>query len=318
MYKNDYKNDFLNQFENEDTRKVYEAIFKKSEFLENKVNKDIMDFDKQLLEEFIVNYVKPKTKQSARTYCNILSSYIQWSIDNKLSSHTSNPLNNGQDYFSNFVENQNSLYLSKDEIDVIIFNLVNAQDSFIIKALFEGIQGKKLSELINLTIDDIRGAYENNNVLKFKNEKGVERFVKVEKETLKLAESAYRENEYYKKNGEVDYSAHIKDTVRLSDCEYILKPSATNSERNQITHYSVYNRLEMIKSLEEFEEFAESLITKNIVRSGMLYEAMKVIESGRDLNRSEIEVICEKYGIKYKWSLRDFLNEETVREVYGI
>lgn len=317
MYKQDYKSQFLNQFENEHTKKVYEAVFKKSEPLEAKYNTDIMDFGKDELQSFIINDINPKTKQSARTYCHILSSYIQWGIDNEYSKNEKNPLDLGSSYFEKFVENQDALYLSKGEIDAIVFNLVNAQDSFIIKALFEGIQGKQLSELINLTIDDIEDAYENDNMLKLTD--GISsRYIKVENDTLKLAELAYKEKEYYKKNGELDYSENVKDRIDLSISKYILRPSATNSEKVQITHYSVYNRLEMVKSLEDFEEYKDSLTTKNIVRSGMLYEAMKIVSNGGELNKKAIESICSKYGIKYKWSLKDFLNVNTINEVYGL
>lgn len=317
MYKQDYKNQFLSQFKNEYTRRVYEAVFKKSEPLEAKYDTDIMNFDKDMFELFIKDYLSPKTKQSARTYCHILSSYVQWAIDNNLSTMSSNHMSEGSSYFETFVTNQNSLYLSKGEIDAIIFNLVNAQDSFILKALFEGIQGKQLSELINLTIDDIKEAYKNENTLKLVDGL-VDRYIKVDNETLKLAELAFKEKEYYKKNGELDYSDNVKDRFDLVASKYILRPSVTNSEKSQITHYSIYNRLEMIKSLEDFEEYRESLTTKNIVRSGMLYEAMKIVSEGGVLDRKSIENICSKYGIKYKWSLRDFLNIDTISEVYGL
>lgn len=319
MYTKNHKNEFLNQFENEYTRKVYESTFRKVEVMEQEVQKDVMDFSKEMFEKLITTYVKPSTKQSARTYCHILSSYIQWSIDKEYSANKLNPLQDGNSsYFEEFVKNQNSLYMSKNEIDMIIFSLVNAQDSFIVKALFEGIQGRKLYELVNLTKYDIENARKNDNLLKLPNEKGDIRAITVEDETLKLAEIAIREQEYYKKNGEADYHENIKETAPLVESDYVLRPVLTNNDKIMLTHYSVYNRLEMIKGLEEFDEYKESLTTKNIVRSGMIYEAKKVLDSGLPLNRNTIELICLKYGIKYKWSLKDFLNEDTVREVYAL
>lgn len=314
MYNEHNKKAFLSQFENENTQKVYEAVFKKSEKIEKKLNMDIMNFDKELLEKFIFENMMSKTKQSSRTYCNILSSYIQWSIDNKLSSNIENPININQEYFEKFVENKKPLYISKDEIDAIIFNIVNAQDAFIIKALFEGIQGKQLAELVNLEYKDIVKAEENENVLKLFND----RIVKVETDTIRLAKQAYREESYLKKNGEMDYSENIKDTIKLAESFFVLKPTATRASNNggKITHYSIYNRLEMIKSLEEFEEYSDALTTKNIVRSGMLYEAKKILERDGELNLSSINEICDKFGMKYKWSLRDFLNEDKINEVY--
>lgn len=316
MYNNSKKDLFLKQFK-EDTQEVYKRIFKKSEELEKEYNKDLYNFDEKQFEEFIKDHIKPKTKQSARTYCTVLGSYIQWAIENKYSKHNTNPLRRRSDYFYKFVNNQNNLYLSKGEIDTIIFNLVNPQDSFIIQSLFDGVQGTQLSELTGLTINDVD---EDNNRLTLRDKKGNKRVLDVDKKTIKLALLANDNTnlEYYKKNGGFDYSDNIKDTVMLPKSKYVLKPTATNKEggMNPISHYTIHNRLEMIKSLEEFEEYKESLTTKNIVRSGMIYEAKKILDRNEELDKNNIEKICEKFGIKYKWSLKDFLNEETVRDVY--
>lgn len=314
---------FLNQFENLSTREVYMRIFKQSSKLENEIGKDLFNFNQDELERFIKEYIKPKTKQSARTYINVISSYIQWGIDNKYSKLSTNPLRRNQDYFYNFVEDQNNLYMSKEEVEAITFGLVNAQDKFIIQALFDGIQGTQVSELTTLTVDQIEDALNNDNNLFLVDKKGNKRIVNVDETTLNLALLANSESRYFKKNGNVDYLDNLKDDVILPKSKYILKPTATNKDAkvvsvNPVSHYTVYNRLEMIKGLEGFEEYRDALQTKNIVRSGMIYEAKKMIERGEELNKQNIEKICDKFGIKYKWSLRDFLNEETIREVYSL
>jgi hypothetical protein len=319
FFDNEIKTEFLEQFENNDTKEVYKRIFKKSMPIETKYNENLYNFDNDMIEYFIKQYIKPKTKQSARTYCNVISSYIQWGMDKAYSKLDINPLKRNQEYFANFVENQNSLYLSKGEIEAIIFTLVNAQDSFIIQALFDGIQGSQVSELTSLTRNQVDFALENDNELILIDSKGNQRPFKADKRTLDLALLAHTEVEYYKRNGQVDYSDNIKDVVSLPSSSYILKPTATNKDGidKAVSHYTVYNRLEMIKSLEEFEEYQDILTTKNIVRSGMLYEAKKILDNNGTLDRTNIEAICKKYGMKYKWSLKDFLNEETVREVYA-
>lgn len=316
MYAKSHKEKFLNNFENEHTKKVYESVFRKTETLEKIVGFDFMDFNLEMFDKFVKEYMKPKTRQSARTYGHILSSYIQWSIDNNYSKNEVNPIQDGSNYFESFVKEQDSLYMSKNELDAIVFSLINAQDAFIIKALFEGIQGKKLHELINLKKEDILKV-EETGFLNLMNSDNSERKIKIEEDTLKLAKIAMSENEYYKKNGEVDYSDNVKDRLDLVDSEYVLRPSVTNNGKKMLTHYSVYNRLEMVKELEEFHEYKDSLTTKNIVRSGMIYEAKKYLDKGYSLDLEVIEKICEKFNMKYKWSLRDFLNENTVNEVYG-
>jgi hypothetical protein len=319
FFNNIVKSEFLEQFKNLDTQEVYKRLFKKSARIEERLNIDLFNFDSDTLESFIKNEIAPKTKQSSRTYCNVLSSYIQWGMSKGYSNLDINPLKRSQEYFTTFVENQNSLYLPKSEIEAIIFSLVNAQDSFIVQALFDGIQGTQVSEITSLTRQQVEEAYDNDLIINLKDSKNKCREIKVDVRTLDLAIRANDESEYYKKNGQVDYSDNIKDVISLPYSNYILKPTKTNKhgEDKAVSHYTVYNRLEMIKGLEEFEEYKDTLTSKNIVRSGMLYEAKKILDQNRELDKVAIEEICKKYGIKYKWSLKDFLNKETVREVYA-
>lgn len=315
-FNNDAKLLFLSKFKNDDTKEVYSRIFKKSFNMEIEENKDLYDFNENEIENFIKNELKPKTKESARTYCNVLSSYIQWAIDNGMSKTLTNPIRRKQEYFYNFVQ-ENKLYMSADEKEDILRLLVNRQDGFIIQGLWEGIQGNRVSELVNMKVTDINTE---NNSINLRNNKGeISRTLyNVEDKTIEMAILANREEEYYKRNGEVDFSSNVKEVASLPKSEYILKSSKTNNkgEGKKVSHYTVYNRLEMIKSLEEFEEYADVLTTKNIVRSGMIYWAKKLLQRDGELGRKQIEEICERFGMKYKWSLKDFLNEDMVKSLY--
>lgn len=319
MYNLKNKEAFLSSF-SENTSEVYKRIFVLSNNKEEELNKDIFNFNEKELEDFIKEDVKPRTKQSARTYIHIISSYIQWAIDNKMSNLTTNPLRRRAEYFYSFVSGQNNLYLSKSEIDAIIYLLINKQDSFIIQGLFAGIQGNQVSELTSLTIQQVKDAFKKGNLLTLVNNKGENREIEVEESVLDLAVLANFQEEYYKKNGEIDYSKTLKDVVSLPKSNYILKPTRTNNGYagdKAISHYTVYNRLETIKDLDAFRDYDyDALTTKNISRSGMIYEAKKMLDAGRSLDKTAITEICTKFGIKYKWSLTDFLNEETVRQVY--
>lgn len=321
MYKEINKNEFLSTIENHDSKLVYKSAFKNSQILEEELKKDLFNFKEEDLERLIRDYIKPKTKQSARTYCNILSKYIQWGIETKRSKLDINPFRRRQDYYSNFVEDQSSLYLSKNQIDSILFGLNNAQDAFIVKASFAGIQGKEISEMTNLTIQDVVEAINNDNILQLKDKNGKVRSLKVDSETLNLAVLANKQETYYRQNGDFDYDQRLKTEITLPQSIYILKPTKTSQINKEgyspISHFTVYNRLEMIKKLDEFKEFKASLTTKNLSRSGMIYEAKLMMDQGIELTEQALRDICKKYGMKYQWSLRDFLNEETVKSVYS-
>lgn len=307
---------------NENSKKVYKRVFNNADTMEFDLDKDIFNFNEDELEQFIKKYLKPKTKESARTYCNILSSYIQWAIDHKNNENLTNPIRRRQDYFYNFVEDQNSLYLSKDQINMLTKELKNNQDSFLIQGLFEGIQGNQVSELTSLTLDQILSAIKNNNVLIVKDnkdnkDKKREREIDVSDKLLNLAILANKELTYEKSNGGFVSEGGLSDYTELIKSNYILKPSKTSSKlERQISHHTIYNRLNSLKKLEGMKEFKKALTTKNIARSGMIWEAKKVLDNGKEITKDIIMDICDKYGMNYKWSLGDFLNEDTVNQVY--
>lgn len=329
IYNSDIKQMYLDQFGNKETVEVYTRLFRKSLERESNLNKDLYDFNDEEMEDFLKKILKPKTKESARTYCNVLSNYIQWAIDNPKISNTINlfnPLKRRQEYFYEFVQ-ESRTYFSIDEKHAITSSLDNKQDSFIIDALWEGIQGSKLSELVNLRIEDMN---HKDGIITLRDDEGnITRTIEMDRvwmdsetNVFENAILANREQMYYKMNGTVDYSEKVRDHVLLPlRSEYVLKSAQTNSKNNiiggeKVSHYTVYNRLEMVKKLKEFEEYADALTTKNIVRSGMIYKALKIYQRDHKLDRPQIEEICERYDMKYKWSLRDFLNVDMLEKLY--
>lgn len=321
MYNTEIKKIYLEQFENEETKEVYSRLFRKASEVEIEKEKDLFNFGEEDFEEFFKNKLRPKTKESARSYCNVLANYVQWAIDNNHSQQLINPLKRRQEYFYEFVQEIRT-YFSYDEKEAIISTLRNKQDSFIIEALWNGIQGIKLSELVNLRIDDID---EISNKITLRNDKGeVTRILDVEEDdssVIEMAILANKEKEYFRLNGTVDYTPNLKETVELSESEYVMKSANSNRKGSAVggektSHYTIYNRLEMIRTLEEMEEYKDALNTKNIVRSGMIYMALKLYDRDGELERTQIEEICKKYNMKYKWALRDFLNLDMLNELY--
>ncbi|WP_090739349.1 site-specific integrase [Paenibacillus sp. Mc5Re-14] len=321
VYNLNIKTTYLDPFENEETKEVYTRLFRKAYETETKFGKDLFDFNEDDWEYFFKNILRPRTKESARSYCNVLANYVQWAIDNNHSQLLINPLKRRQEYFFEFVQERKT-YFSYAEKEAILSTLVNKQDSFIIEALWNGIQGTKVNELANLKIDDIDIK---NRKISLRNDKGeIVRVVNVDKNDTSLIEMAIlanQEKEYYRLNGEADYTANLKDTVELAPSEYVLKSAITMHKGlprggQRVSHHTIYNRLDMVRSLEEMEEYKDALVSKNIVRSGMIYMALSLYERDGQIERAQIEEICNKYNMKYKWSLRDFLNVDVLKELY--
>lgn len=317
VYNLDIKKMYLNPFENEETKEVYTRLFRKAYETEVKFGKDLFDFSEEDWSYFFENVLRPKTKESARSYGNVLANYVQWAIDNNHSQLLINPLKRRQRYFFEFVQERKT-YFSFQEKEAILSTLVNKQDAFIIEGLWNGIQGTQVSELVNLKVEDID--IENRKIYLRNDEGELIRVIYVDEDdtsVIELAILANSEQQYYRLNGEADYSANLIETIELTDSEYVLKIAVTGKKGGQkASRYTVYNRLEMIRSLEEFEEYSDALTTKNIVRSGMIYMALKLYERDGKIERKQIEEICKKYNMKYKWALRDFLNVDMLNELY--
>lgn len=313
LYNETVKREFLNQYEDE-TSSVYERVFKHSKGKEKSLSKDLYNFNEQEYEEFIKS-LKPKTKESVRTYCNVLSTYVQYGIDKGLSYHITNPIKRRQEYFYNFVE-EKQLYFSYEEKESILMSLENEQDQFIIEALFNGIEGKQVSELVNLKISDLSekdGKY----YFKLTNIDGSQRILEVSRKTYNLAKYANSQQQYYKKNGQIGEHERISAISELDNSDYIIKKANTNlNGESKGNPYLIYNRLDSIKSLDEFKEYKDVLSTKNIVRSGMLYYAKLLYERDGQFTTKQVKEVCERFNVNYRWSMKDFLNLDKIVEFY--
>lgn len=307
----------------ERTVEAYGRVFKTSEVIEDKYNTDLCDFTLEQIEELMV-YRKPSTKASARTVGRMITKYINWSIDNEYSSLKYNPLNVSSDYFYSFVPEEKTQYLTVDQVEEVVDYLINDQDSVIVSLLFNGVQGKQASEIRNLTKGDVDFKGKR---LRVKDDKTEEYriidFKDDRLDTLSQIKRAYKDTEYIKKNNEMEYNPHVKDTIEMpshQETPYIVKTGKTQKKHygERATQYTVYNRIDMIRTLEGLHELSDKLTTKNIVRSGMIYEAKRLLETeGGELDNDKLKRVCEKFNVKNHWAVRDYVNMEVIESLYG-
>ena len=199
---------------------------------------------------------------------------------------------------------------------MVINKLVNPQDQFIIEALWNGIQGNKLSELVTLTLSHIN--IESSEITLTNGKEKQERIIKpFDERLISLALAAHQQTRYVKKNGECSENT-ISESTELNNSIYIIKPSNTknNGMKEHTTHYTIYNRIEMIRDLDGMETLENALVTKNIVRSGMIYYATLIYLRDQELGRKQVEEVCERFNVKFKWSMKDFLNLEIIEKLY--
>ncbi|HMG14087.1 MAG TPA: hypothetical protein VK590_01500 [Saprospiraceae bacterium] len=314
VYNSKDKEKFLEQYENLNTKRAFVRIFRNTFEMENDLNKDLYYFTKDELEEFFEN-TTPSTPISARNYGRMIIQYIAWAVDEKIISVHPFPVQ--QHYFLRYVKSHEDQFLTKKELRYFThYYFQNFQDGVILELLFNGVQGKEGSEICNLTIDDIN---EKELSLKLLNSStGRERTIFLEDEkVIEYCINANKEEQYVKRNGEIQENPRIRPYTDLAmDTKYILKNSKTNTHTEQATRYTIYNRLKNIQKFEEVESVKHKISIKNIVKSGQLYMASKLYEEEGEFDLQQIRKICQQFGVKEHWTMRDYLNIENILKYY--
>jgi len=316
MYNEAIKLNYLERYENVDTKEVYGRIFKKSAQLEQQLEKDLYNFNEEELKLFVIQILQPKTKESSRSIYSTIASYIEWSIIESYSQHLVNPWKKrGQDYIYSLVMPVKN-YMSYDEKQYILKTIINDQDKFIIEALWNGIQGDKLSELVTLMMNQVNIISHTIEIVNEQKEK-IREIIAFDDQLCNYAIQANAQRLYIKKNGQCSENT-ISESAELVESNYIIKRSNTKhkGDKSHTTHYTVYNRIEMFRQLKDMDTFSNVLVTKNIVRSGMIYHALLLYKRDGLLERAQIEEICNRFNVKFKWSMKDFLNLDHLKKLY--
>lgn len=316
MYNEAIKLNYLKRYTNADTKEVYGRIFKKSAPLEQQLEKDLYNFSEEELRLFVMQTLQPKTKESSRSIYSTIASYIEWSIIENHSHHLANPWKKrGQDYIYDLVMPVKN-YMSYDEKQYILKKLINDQDRFIVEALWNGVQGGKLTELVTLMMNHINV---DSNTIEIRNEhkRKIREVIAFDDQLCNLAIQANAQRLYIKKNGQCSENT-ISESADLVESNYIIKRSNTKhkGDKSHTTHYTVYNRIEMLREQKDMDAFSNVLVTKNIVRSGMIYHALLLYKRDGILDRAQIEEICNRFNVKFKWSMKDFLNLDQLIRLY--
>jgi hypothetical protein len=341
IYNPTYKDDFLNRFlsgkkSRISTYKTYERVFKASYSAETYLEKDLMYFDEQELIEFIKVFLNPKSSISARTYGFIVKCYIDH-CSNHIDKSVVNPFGDYTNHmFDEFKQEvDDSPFFSEDTLEDMedSYELVNAQDSVVLRLLFEGVQGDEVYELINLTKYDVNRLYADGKLrgelllwtkLLEEREQGDRPFRKIEvsERALKIIGQAYGQRDYEKNNGyTVFFANNVQPTIKLErNSAYIVRPSITRSEVDRepfVDKAVIYRRMATLKKALGFTH----LTTKNIVKSGMIAMArdLVILKNKWYLEKEDFVQICDKFGFKREnyWFLKNYVNLSNIKELYG-
>ncbi|QNR65466.1 hypothetical protein IAQ67_16380 [Paenibacillus peoriae] len=314
LYNKDIKERFLSELRST-TKKNYELKLKRACKIEKRLGKDLYDFSLAEIEE-VIYYLSPTKLNSAINYGSILRSYIDWACSHGLRKDKLNPLASigGSKYFEKFVPQQT--LIRDDALRLALSQIASDRDIAIIQGVFEGIMGRKYSELLNLKMKDIDIEH------KIAHLKNMGAYGDIEERSIVISPFLVRALE--RANAETTYKSNLgagsskRDEAKLKESDYIIKSSKQDQVKSTLIS-QVVTKFAVKLNLPKLTPY-------DLRNSGMLYMAKnKYIEKKGKLDSSDINAICRHYNTTSKDGeiyfsttyTRDFLNVETIKRIYS-
>lgn len=156
-YNQEIKERFINSYKNDESRVAVSNMMKKAAKTENVYNKDLYDMTLNEIDD-VVSSLASSSQNAAYNKLLRIERYVDWAIKNgyrKSNINLLNSISGKREYAIKFVADRKNDFFTKDEIIDMMDSLVNDVDKAIFLGLFEGINGREFSELLNLKISDI-------------------------------------------------------------------------------------------------------------------------------------------------------------------
>jgi len=318
-YNEEQKQQFLSSVSDPASAAAYGRILSRAKVFEEKHGSDLYDFNLKQIEE-LFQYLDPTSYASAKGAFWIVQNYIRWAQENKLTNQSSNPLDEvaGVEYVQNLVNHAKKRFFTDTELLDSIKDLINDQDAVIPMLIFEGVLGKQCSELRNLKMSDVNIEQR---VLQLTDLDESTREITVSERLIKLIQGAYKQREYYKKNGNVDSGMKSPATAELLDHGYVLK--SANNGRIKAPQVAQHLILQRMRGIAEYNGFP-SYTAINIRNSGILKMVHDLYVAHGEVTVKDLERILQTFHViktaseymnitNYK---NDFLNIEKMKQVY--
>jgi hypothetical protein len=215
-YNYNHKLAYASEFPAE-TKRVIMALFRRARYMEEKIGKDLCNFNIKELNEFFKS-LHATTVRSLQNSTSRVEKYVEWAQrpENR-EGLTSLKVNyatafNTKEKLETLIDKdkENRMIIPKEELLSRAMDADNPQDGVIIALLTDGVSHKnEFEELIELTIDDVDRT---NNVINFSDRK-----VPISHETSILIRDAYRQEKYisFSEDGESSRKYKIADGINI-------------------------------------------------------------------------------------------------------
>ena len=250
---------------------------------------NMKDLNENDVDKIIIESEYPLVNESRTTlYTNIAI------LNDILRNNGSNIIVNSSDYINKLKFNSGK-YFTKREIQQLCKVFSNAQDQFIVYALWNGIMGKDYTDLLNLKVTDI-----------VKDDIGTplyinlpNRRVKCDEFMQKIISYVLEDNIYYQYTDSADKSYELN-----MNSEYVIKVKPTKKTNDGLNHMNKSGiQARLIKLNEVFEgEFSDikiHLTGKSLERSGLMYDLfIKEVYEQKEWTIYEIDKYLKLKGLR--------------------
>ncbi len=306
LYEGNLKEEYL-QTCKESTATTYRRVLMKVEIVEEELDKPLSKFDVKDF-QYLMKQMKANNINTLASYTSVIVTYLEYLQANGIKIDVDLVSTFSLKGIIKFVDQEQ--YISYKSLNRVANSMINAQDSVVLRLIFEGVSGKNYSEISNLTKNDID--FENG-ILNLKNEVKdgviVERKLKLRyAETIQDIKEAINQTEYYKGDG---YSG----SVPLHVNDYVVRISATTGESivggDKVGRAVIFRRIKVAEEKFKNDKFKAKLIQ----RSGMLDLAMDIVKDPDHINADEYRKIASVYNYRNFDNLRGFITKASL-ELY--
>lgn len=280
----------------------YSRLFTNSMPVERGEEQDLFKLDLDSIAQVLNEMLSP-TLVGARSNIYLVRSYIDWAVAEGLAETNTLDIIDST-WAEQFVKKNIKLFVTVEELVNIENGCANAQDAIVFRLLFEGVNGAQLSEITNLTKHDVDWGRKE---LRLTDNKKRVRFIKVSDRCLDMITEALEQEVYWSNNGQQD------QYVTLVKSEYVVRP--TTRTANPAPNAGVWVLTKRVRDIADYFGLTD-VTPKGVQRSGMLYQAKLLLDEGATPTYDDYKKIAARYKAKIKSIYYDFLNTETVKELY--
>lgn len=321
FYNEEIKKRFINTLETEAIKTFSEFPLSKALRTEDFYSKDLYDMTLDQIGE-VASDLSCATLDAV--YNNILKidEYITWAIDNGYRSSNINPLKtiNKRDWSKQFISSYRTYLFKREDIVEMMKDLVNEVDQAVLLALFEGVEGKGFSELLNLKITDIKteGKQPMLNLKDDAQEKP--RTIPVSELLVTKLKETNDQKEYINKNGLTTNQRYA--TSKIEQSEFIFNKTTRGKQGGRPDSFFVSRKFTEFKDIFGHEH----LVAKHIKDSGINHMANELQVDGI-LSKDSMRMIAEQFNTSYTTAgevryrnltkIKQVIDVAEFEEVYG-